>query len=83
MVYGVHLNNPAEDEGTHAFAHVHFAINSINFNNGKKFHMTRKEVYEEENVMNQQLEEYQNQSAVIFKNADVWRRGQDDAPMRS
>ena len=45
--------------------------------------MTRKEVYEEENVMNQQLEEYQNQSAVIFENADVWRRGQDDAPMRS
>ena len=77
MVYGVHLNKRAEDEGTHAFAHVHFAINSINFNNGKKFHMTRKEVYEEENVMNQQLEEYQNQSAVIFENADVWRRGQD------
>ena len=83
VVYGVHLNNHAEEEGTHAFAHVHFAINSINFNDGKKFHMNRREVYEEENVMNQQLEEYQNQSAVIFKNADVWRRGQDDAPMRS
>ena len=39
--------------------------------------LTATAAYEKENVMNQQLEEYQNQSAVVFKNAAVWRRGQD------
>lgn len=74
VVYGLHLNQKDEGDDAHAFAHVHMAVNSINFTNGRKFHLTKKEFVNEENVMRQKIEGYQVQSPVIFQNADVYRR---------
>jgi hypothetical protein len=79
VVYGVHINpdnSNSEDGGEgkpHAFAHVHLGISSINFESGRKFHMTKQELRDTEAVMNEKLEEYKGRSAVRFSNADVWR----------
>ena len=75
-VFGVHLNQQSPDHENCAFAHMHMAINSINYESGRKFHMTKKEFMDEEAVMNRKMAEYQELSPVIFKDADIfWRTG--------
>jgi hypothetical protein len=77
VVYGIHLkdNNgeSGEDGKTHAFAHLHIAGNSINYNNSLKYHRTKEETLKLEAEMNNILEEYKSRSAVGFSNADLWR----------
>jgi hypothetical protein len=78
LVYGVHLNSEKEHSGeekdkTHAFAHGHFGISSININTGNKFHMTGQERRDTEAEENSMLAEYTGRSAVGFKDAEVWR----------
>lgn len=75
-VFGVHLNQQSPDHENCAFAHMHMAINSINYESGRKFHMTKKEFMDEEVVMNQKMAEYQELSPVTFQDADIfWRTG--------
>jgi hypothetical protein len=82
VVYGVHVNryknnnNNGKSGGNGklcSFAHVHLGINSINFENGKKFHMTKQELRDTAAAMNEKLEEYKGRSAVQFSDANVWR----------
>jgi hypothetical protein len=79
VVYGDHLNKNKDQSGnddgkSHAFAHLHIAGNSINYNNSLKYHRTKEETLKLEAEMNNILEEYKSRSAVGFSNADVWRK---------
>ena len=73
-VFGVHLNQQSPDHENCAFAHMHMAVSSINYESGRKFHMTKKEFMDEEATMNQKMAEYQEFSPVTFKDVDIYRR---------
>ena len=72
-IVATHLNKPKE-ESDGAFIHAHFAVNSVSYVDGKKFHQTNEEYETRNNQFDQILEKYAQRSPVTFENANCFKK---------
>ena len=75
VAYCIHTNQKKHNDcKNHAFSHLHLGINSVNYENGKKFHATKGEIIRGNEYETDKLNSYKEASAVRFKNIDEYRK---------
>lgn len=72
VIEATHMNGNVDDKMNCAIMHAHFAINSISYVDGRKFHQTKAERLEMQEKFNVILDKYQQMSPVRFKNLDTF-----------
>lgn len=75
VVAGSHFTKPKGEgeENSGSFVHVHFAVSSINYENGKKYHKTKAEMLQLQEKFDHIQDVYQSRSPVSFNTADTFK----------